>query len=970
MPAVKQASFAGGEIDPRLLGRADQVRYATGLRTCRNFLVTKGGQAVNRAGTEYICDVFGGDTGQARQLRFAFSDEDTYVIVASDQLFRLIRNDAEVAIPSLDAAEPWSSSVTYVAGDVIDDGGTLYYCRRTSLNVDPSSNAGGFGAPWSIAKFDNVDFEVGDIIHEDPGFPTYICIENLFAFGMGVGLSPPSDPDHWRLLLPDSAGGVLGIVTPYAHTDLRALQYVQSGDVVTIVHPTYPQRELRRRAPYLWDLDVITFTPSIIPPAEIHLTGTAGSDPLEYAVTSVPQDGTFESVPGTAKVVGSGATAESQVVTSVTDGLVFHVSGGHPFQVGDDLVFAGFAGTTPSPTSGKSPISGLNGKTLRVSARTSTTFRVSYVTFGVSTGGYTGSGTVTKNIAAATGLAKPAVATPITVAWDQVDGAYQYNIYRRKNGVYGFVGSAVGTTFKDDGIEPDTSITPPLDDPKFSNKGNYPSTVAYFQQRIGYGNSINAPERVDLSAIGDYHNFTRRFSIRDDDPLSFTPSGERVNAVRHLVTVGGRLAVLTAGAEWTVDTSQGGALTPTSINLREQGSVGSNALRPVVFEATALYVTARSGAVRALSYDLASDGYQGQDLTVFAAHLFEARSLVAWDYARLPYSIVWSATDDGALLGMTYVREHEIIAWHRHDTGDGDTVEDVLSMPDGQEDAAYLLVRRTINGVQKRYIEKMATRHIDDITDAIFLDSSSTYDGENTTAKTLTLSGGTTWEHGETQTLTASASTFVADDVGNEYRITVGDVTIRFTVTVYTSETVVTVRPDKTVPAELRSVAILTWSRAVDEISGLGHLEGRTVGILADGFVEEQKVVTSGAITLSRPAAKAQVGLPITADLELLDLEDPNGQTLLGARKNVVKATILAHQSRGFYAGTDADHLKRVGDRRSENWDAPPALITEPITLTLSSTWDNNGRLFIRQTDPLPLEVLAVVRDGQVGDVR
>jgi hypothetical protein len=340
---------------------------------------------------------------------------------------------------------------------------------------------------------------------------------------------------------------------------------------------------------------------------------------------------------------------------------------------------------------------------------------------------------------------------------------------------------------------------------------------------------------------------------------------------------------------------------------------------------------------------------------------------------------VWAVRDDGELLALTYVREHEVWGWHRHDSGDGDLFEAVIAIPEGNEDAVYAVVARTINGATKRYIERLHTRVVSDVAaDSFFVDSGLSFDGTNTGSTTLTLSGGTTWSVDEDLLLTASGAQFVAGDVGNQYRLTEGGLTLRLEVTVYINPTHVTVRALRSVVVDadgndytvFRTGVRTTWSRAVDEVSGLDHLEGRTVAICADGAEETQAVVTAGAVSVATPAAILHVGLPITADVELLDLEDPNGETLVGRKKLIVAATALVRRSAAFSAGPDEDHLKSCNFRDTEDWDEPTALETDAVSIALSSTWDNNGRVFIRQTAPLPLELLAVVRHGELGGKR
>jgi hypothetical protein len=297
---------------------------------------------------------------------------------------------------------------------------------------------------------------------------------------------------------------------------------------------------------------------------------------------------------------------------------------------------------------------------------------------------------------------------------------------------------------------------------------------------------------------------TTRTPVQADDAVTFSLVGKQVNEVRHLVELS-RLVALTSGTEWVINGDADGILTPTAINASQQSYHGSSELQPILIDASALYVQARGTIIRDYGFDYQIDGYRGNDLTIFSTHLFDGYTVRDWAYQKTPNSIVWVVRSDGVLLGLTYVKEHQLVAWHRHDT-DG-TFEQACSVPEGVEDSLYTVVVRTINGATKRYIERMHSRTIDDVIDSVFMDSSLSYDGRNTnTSHTMTLSGGTTWAYSETITLTSSASFFTAADVGNEIQITGADGEfIRFEIRGYTSGLVVTGVPHRTVPTSLRS---------------------------------------------------------------------------------------------------------------------------------------------------------------------
>jgi hypothetical protein len=568
----------------------------------------------------------------------------------------------------------------------------------------------------------------------------------------------------------------------------------------------------------------------------------------------------------------------------------------------------------------------------------------------------------------------------INVTWTAASGAGQYNVYRVKNGVAGFIGVATGTAFSDTGYTPDTTDTPPVARDPFVGAGNYPAVATYIQQRLGFANLTNATEKIYLGKTANFKNFSYATPLQDDDAVTFNMAGRQVNAVQHMIDLG-KLIVLTSGGEWSIEGDDAGIIRPGAINPIQRSYNGASPIPPIIIGNSALFVQARGTIIRDLMND-AIEGYKGNDLTIFSAHMFDGYSIDGWAYQQIPHSIVWVVRDDGSLLGLTYVKEQAMVAWHRHDT-DGE-LENVCVVPEGNEDRLYAVIKRTIDGTTKRYIERMHSRQIDDIVDAVFLDSSLTYDGRNDTpSHTMTITG-SGWTHDDTLTITSSASFFSAGDVGNEIHLTDSDGTkLRCEIVGYSSVTAVTVKPHKTVPVTMRDVAISTWGRAVDQLSGFEHLEGKEVGIFADGFVVASPnndsyaplSISSGAVTLEKCYVVIHVGIPFISDLETLNVDSSSGETVADKKQLINKVSILVEASRGIFAGgkppadDDVDPLQGLMEykgRENENYDDSTELKTDVIDINIESSWNSNGRVFIRQVDPLPLSVLTVVPAGLV----
>lgn len=470
----------------------------------------------------------------------------------------------------------------------------------------------------------------------------------------------------------------------------------------------------------------------------------------------------------------------------------------------------------------------------------------------------------------------------VTVSWSEVSGCTQYRVYKNDNGIYGFVGVTEATSFKDDNISADVSDTPPGARNPFSGAGSYPSCASFFEQRLYYGATNNSPQTVFGSNINSFNNFNTSRPAGDDEAITFTIASGQVNEIRHIVPLR-EMILLTSGGEWKVSGSGDAALSPASITIKPQSYRGSSRVRPLVIGDTIIYVQDKGSIVRDLAYKLESDGFTGTDLSVLSNHLFDGYTITDWAYQQVPHSIVWAVRSDGALLGFTYMREHEVWAWHRHDT-DG-SFEAVASISESGEDATYFVVRRTINGQTKRFIERLHSRQFSAAEDYFGVDCGLTYSGSPATT-----------------------------------------------------------------------------------ISGLSHLEGKEVAIFAGGDVLARQTVTSGAITLPRAYSKVHVGLPYSCDLETLDVDAGAGQggTIQAKRKTIAKVTLRVLKSRGFYAGPSSDKLTQT-KMTITNYDTAIAAYTGDMELVLQPTWNSNGRVFIRQSDPAPLTVLAIIPDIEVG---
>lgn len=429
------------------------------------------------------------------------------------------------------------------------------------------------------------------------------------------------------------------IATPYAAADLFEIHYAQSADVITLVHPKYAPRELRRYGATDWRLVQIDFGAPIAAPQ--NLSGT-------YTCTS-----------------STATDAQKQLYT-----IKYRVTAITETEDGDK-------------ESGPSATCSVVGNV--------------YLEF-----------------------------SKIELHWDSVNGASKYRVYKTISGIYGYIGETTDTSFTDNNISADASISPPRYETPFGDN-NYPSAVSYFEQRRIFAGTLSKPQMVWMTRPGTESDMHYTIPVQDDNRIKFRIAALDVSRIEHIVPLTS-LMFLTPSAEFRVTTANSDALTPKSVGVKPQSYAGAGPAQPVIVNNSLIYAASRGGHVRELGYNWQASGFISGDLSIRAAHLFENRTVKDMALAKAPYPVVWTVLDDGKLLGCTYLSEQGVGAWHQHDTVHG-SFESVAVVQEGTYDALYASVRRTINGKTVRYIERMAEKPYGDILKSFYVDSGLTYSG-------------------------------------------------------------------------------------------------------------------------------------------------------------------------------------------------------------------------------------------------
>jgi len=159
----------------------------------------------------------------------------------------------------------------------------------------------------------------------------------------------------------------------------------------------------------------------------------------------------------------------------------------------------------------------------------------------------------------------------------------------------------------------------------------------------------------------------------------------------------------------------------------------------------------------------------------------------------------------------------------------------------------------------------------------------------------------------------------------------------------------------------------LAEALATTQLSGLDHLEGQTVAVLADGSPLSQRVVSSGTIAMDYPTAKAQVGLPFTPLAETLPLGkgNPRGDTL-GLIQRINSATVQFQDTVGCQVWTsdDDEHPEDLVMRdETSPVDGPLQPMSGFYQVSIEGAYERGTTIIFKQPDPLPLTITSISFD-------
>jgi hypothetical protein len=840
MPNLLVSALNAGELSPYMDARTDVEKYRSGCRTLENMIVLPYGGVYRRAGTEYL-GTAKNDNRQCRLIGFNFSVTTRFVLEFGHEYIRVWGNNG----PVLSGGSPLEVASPYQESELRE----LQYVQVNDIMYLAHANH----APRKLTRVADDNWTLATVKWKYPP----VLDQNI----TGINISAS-----------DSTGSVT-LTGNNGNNDANDNTFLAThiGSQWAIQWP-------RKSSSIDLDIDANRISTKVLDIQGSWSVTTVGTWKAKVRILRIPQE----------KVNKDGPWYTASIARTTTTATV--TLNDHGFKTGDEV----------HVTDAGSPFNTTAPKTVTRTTKDTFTYAVS------DTGAASAASARVYNITKAevvrefTSLDTARNFTAVGEEDERVGLLLQVSDYVSNTNARVFLEStdfssggtvtidAIGTLGRtatatvDRWLGREIGATTQWSEAAFSAVRGYPRAVAIHEQRLCFGGTAHQPNTVWCSKTDDFEDF--QLGSAADSGLQFSVASSEGNRIAWMFSQK-RLMLGTSGDEWTIGgASSDQPFSASNIQAQKQSSFGSKTMRAILLNDVLLFVQRRGRKVRELTYNFERDGWVAPDLTVLSEHITTGE-IVELAFQQQPDAVLWAVRGDGELIGMSYERDQNVVAWHRHTTdGDFESVATVYGLS-GADDEVWFCVKRTINGQTKRYIERFkadnrANFEAQTKADWWYLDCAKRYSG----AATAT-------------------------------------------------------------------------------ITGLSHLEGKTVGILANGAVQPDEVVASGQIALDRTFTKVLAGLPFTSTILPMkfDFDLQDGSTR-GRTKRINRAEVSLYKSLGGEFSTDGTEWLWVYPRDFDDpMDASPPPFSGDAEVVIAGNYSDESDLYLRQVLPYPLTVRALV---------
>jgi len=762
-----QTNFTAGEISPMLEGRVDLAKYANALYRMENFVILPHGPVTFRPGTRFIVETKTSSTA-SRLIPFIASVDDAYMLEFGALYIRVYKTQEQV----LSGGVAYEIVSPYAAADVQD----IRYTQSADVLYLFHEDY----APYKLSRVDDTDWTLAAINFRPPptsekGIEPAATLTPSAITGTGITLTASASVFY---------SGDVGRYITSGTARASIVGYVSSTQVTADVIDDFTNTSAI--ASGSWKLNGspnVPIVPSVNGPEGAICTITTQGDTEALTELIVASENCW---------TASGSGTNEYYLTGAAS--CFQATIPDKVYIDGDEAPSGVLGTLGTDQWGWGDNDALGYDTIYVRLATTNdpdTEDVGHVQCSLVASGESAfrsedegkyirlNGGFVKiiSVVSSTTVKAEIMKTMTTnyVSWATGTKYYVGDLVNNNSSYYRCLEDHTSGTFVSDlasgywsltsGFSDETLLWT-LEESIWNATDGYPSYGTFYEDRLICADG----ENIRGSKTGDYENFTP--GTDDDDSLDFTIAGRQINKIEWLEPRES-LIVGTNGSEWKLSPeSTTEALTPTNVSAKQQTNYGCADIMPITVGHSTLFVQRALRKIREFTWQLETEGYVAPDMTLLAEHITEG-DIAEMAYQQEPYSIVWVRLADGGLVAMTYLRDQDVVGWHKHPIN-GD-VESIACIPGDGYDELWMIVKRTINGSSVRYVEMLEEFFHDDAEtfednnglNAFFVDCGITY---NSTA-TTTIAG---LDHLEGETVAVLAD----GAVRNNATVTGGQITL------------------------------------------------------------------------------------------------------------------------------------------------------------------------------------------------
>jgi hypothetical protein len=946
-----QTALNAGEFSPRMDGRVDIDKYRAALSRLENCVLYPHGAAASRPGTKYIAETKVGDE-PSRLIPFIYSTVQAYIIEFGYGYLRFFKDEGQIADP-VTPTIPYEIVSPYVSGlsaiQYRQSADVLYlahssYAQRKLIRYDHDS--------WTISQ---ILFEDGPYLAENSDGTTHLHVSATTGTGVTVKARYRyGDLDTGTYDGTLSAPDVfLTVAAPFGVVLFEA----SAGEILSVkINITTASGVASVATAYIYASDGTKATGAVLATSDTQSVSSTGEKTFTF--TSAPEmvGGDWYAIVFGVDVPDAAIRADTVTndagyvsgYAAAATGALTPLAGGNEYRVeinyqptGPAAIFhAGHVGSLwrlrHSGQEQTELFDTVGDSTTPIKLRGKFYVDVATITPDTSIGEewFVGRIVLQKSYTQRTwyDVASFHYSTKQEFFENQPDVYYRLYFETRKDGKadvtiaqeehWGTLkitsvtttSSAVADVLFDIGS---TSPTPLWREGAWSDYRGFPGALMFDGDRLVFGGTDHQPYTIWASWVGDYENFTP--GDTDDAAYTFTLSklSNRICWMESddnpIIGTLGEEARLVSIKQAPISQSN-----PPEVMIQSRrGSARSVPAVPV--GSNLLFLDRSKRKLLEIAYDLQSDKMVPLDLTLFSEHVTSS-GIEEIAYQSNPDSIVWCRQTSGLMLGLTYYRAENVVGWHRFNT-DG-LVRSVACIPSSLGEYAgydqlWMIVQREIDGVTKRFVELMANNEsVHSLYTKAYQDLIDIYELPDTPSRTFAI---------------AAAKVILRNHQQQLFHVDCG--------------------------------AIYDGAAATT-ITGLDHLEGKDVSVLADGIVVEGLTVSGGSITLETAASYVIVGLPFTARISTMRIEAGSQMgTSQGKTKKISRVQVRVLNSLGgkyFAVPTDIRNIPswKPGDTQ---FDLSTLLFTGDIDISWSGDWEREGKIHLMQDQPLPLTVLAII---------